>query len=247
MTKPNNVIHLHKRRTFRLSHLVALVGFVAFSATLAGTFIFDVTAESTAPIAGEARVIDGDTLDISGQRVRIHGIDAPESAQNCARGGITWLCGQEAAKAMRALLRGSQAKCEVIDKDRYGRIVAKCFSEGRDVGEALVQYGLALAYRQYSSDYVQAEASAKAARRGLWAGDFIEPWDWRRGKRLSSSSANDNAACDIKGNIGKGGERIYHVPGGQYYDRTRIDASKGEKMFCSEADAVAAGWRRSSR
>ena len=76
---------------------------------------------------------------------------------------------------MRALVRGSEVKCEAIDTDRYGRIVGKCFANGRDVGEALVMDDLALAYRQYSTDYIQVEASAKAARRGLWAGEFVAP------------------------------------------------------------------------
>lgn len=191
------------------------------------------------------RVIDGDTLDVSGQRIRIHGIDAPESHQTCQRGGIEWLCGQEASKRMRTLVGGSQVKCEAIDKDRYGRIIGKCFAGGIDVGEALVLDGLALAYRRYSKDYIGAEASAKAAGRGLWAGQFIEPWDWRRGKRLTKAPANDNTACNIKGNIGKGGERIYHMPSGAYYSRTKIDISKGERYFCSEDEAIKSGWRKS--
>ena len=85
-----------------------------------------------------------------------------------------------------------------------------------------------------------------AARRGIWAGEFVKPWEWRRGKRLA---ANDNAVgqCRIKGNISRSGERIYHVPGGQYYDRTKINPSKGEQWFCSEAEAIAAGWRRLKR
>lgn len=198
-------------------------------------------------ISGTARVIDGDTLEISKQRIRIHGIDAPEGKQTCVRGGVEWLCGQEAAKRMRALVNGSQVKCEAIDNDRYGRIVGKCFANGADVGEALVLDGLALAYRQYSADYVQAEASAKAAGRGIWAGQFVEPWDWRKGKRLAKAPANDNAECAIKGNIGKGGARIYHVPSGAYYSRTKIDPSKGERYFCSEAEAVKAGWRKSKK
>ena len=195
----------------------------------------------------EVSVVDGDTLNVGSRRIRIYGIDAPESRQTCQRDGIEWLCGQEASKRMRTLVGASQVKCKAIDKDRYGRIIGKCFAGGVDIGEELVLDGLALAYRRYSKDYIGAEASAKAAGRGLWSGQFVEPWDWRRGKRLVTAPANDNAACNIKGNIGKGGARIYHVPGGAYYSRTKIDPSKGEKMFCSEDEAAAAGWRRSLR
>ncbi len=110
----------------------------------------------------------------------------------------------------------------------------------------MVWEGLALAYRRYSLDYTGQEADARAARRGIWASEFVKPWDWRRGKRIA---ANDNAPdqCRIKGNISRSGERIYHVPGGQYYGRTKIDSSKGERWFCSEAEATAAGWRKALR
>ena len=71
-----------------------------------------------------------------------------------------------------------------------------------------------MAYRKYSDDYTGQEASAKAARRGLWAGQFVSPWDWRRGKRLAAeTAANDTPpACRIKGNIGSRGDRTYHMP-----------------------------------
>jgi hypothetical protein len=110
----------------------------------------------------------------------------------------------------------------------------------------MVSQGLALAYRRYSADYVDEEAEAQAARRGFWAGEFIPPWKWRRGTRLA---ANDNAPeqCRIKGNINAKGERIYHMPGGQWYDRTRIDPAQGERWFCSANDARAAGWRKALR
>ena len=107
--------------------------------------------------------------------------------------------------------------------------------------------GWALAYRKYSMDYVGDEDAARAAGKGLWRGKFIPPWEWRRGKRLASEVVTDNRTCPIKGNIGKGGTRIYHVPGGSYYSRTKISEGKGERCFCSEEEARAAGWRRSKR
>ena len=73
------------------------------------------------------------------------------------------------------------------------------------------------------------------------------PWDWRRGHRLETTNAPDDGDCTIKGNISRSGARIYHVPGGRWYDRTKIDPTKGERMFCSDAEAVDAGWRRSSQ
>ncbi len=111
----------------------------------------------------------------------------------------------------------------------------------------MVSEGWALAYRKYSKDYVAAEDAAREAGKGLWRGKFVPPWDWRRGERLSIEAADVNRPCRIKGNISKKGTRIYHIPGGQYYSRTKITESKGERWFCTEEDARAAAWRRSKR
>ncbi len=104
-----------------------------------------------------------------------------------------------------------------------------------------------MAYYQYSYEYSRAEQRAKSARRGVWAGRFVLPWEWRRGKRLSQGAANENQPCQIKGNISRKGKRIYHVPGGRWYDRTKISPSKGERWFCSEEEAQAAGCRALGR
>ena len=125
--------------------------------------------------------------------------------------------------------------------------MAVCHAGGEDVNAWMVSQGLALAYRKYSRVYVGQERSAKAARRGLWRGEFVAPWDWRRGKRLAAAPAARTRECRIKGNISRSGTRIYDVPGAQHYDRTRIDTSQGERWFRSEAQVRAAGWRRAKR
>ena len=202
-------------------------------------------------LSGLARVVDGDTLHVDRVRVRLHGIDAPESAQRCRTSGRLWPCGREATRALARRIGGRPVACEERDRDRYGRVVAVCTVGGLDLNRWMVAEGWAFAYRRYSRDYVATESRARAARRGIWRGAAVAPWDWRRGKRLPGSGApaarRDGARCRIKGNIGGDGRRIYHVPGGQYYDRTRIDTSRGERWFCSESAARAAGWRRSRR
>ena len=105
--------------------------------------------------------------------------------------------------------------------------------------------GWAQAYRRYSPDYIRQEDTASRSKVGIWQGEFIAPWDWRRGKRLRAKT-NQPGTCLIKGNISRNG-RIYHVPGGRYYSRAKINQSQGERWFCSEAEARAAGWRRSKR
>ena len=137
-------------------------------------------ARAGGEIAGVASVIDGDTIEIHGQRIRLHGIDAPESRQTCLdAGGRTWRCGQKAALALQDLIGRRTVRCDESDVDRYGRIVGRCVVGDLDINEWLVSQGLALAYRHYSMDYVRAENEARAAGRGTWAGTFEPPWQWR--------------------------------------------------------------------
>jgi hypothetical protein len=116
---------------------------------------------------------------------------------------------------------------------------------------------LAVAYRRYSEDFVADEAAARATKRDIWRSTFIVPWEWRTQRRAggsatvagplqspSPSSENHRSGCDIKGNINSKSERIYHVPGGRAYASTVIDPTRGERWFCTEAEAQAAGWRR---
>ena len=132
-------------------------------------------------ITGRASVIDGDTLEIHGQRIRLSAIDAPEGGQTCLdTSGKPWRCGTMAARAMDDLTAGKTLSCDPRDVDRYGRIVAVCTAGGVDVGAALVQAGLAVAYRKYGLDYVADEQAAQNAGRGMWAGRFDMPWDWRK-------------------------------------------------------------------
>lgn len=197
-------------------------------------------------ILGRASVVDGDTLDIHGNRIRMQGIDAPESAQLCERDGKPYRCGQQAANHLDQLIAGRPVRCVEEDRDRYGRVVAICFVGSKDLNREMVRAGWAVAYRQYSKAYVPDEEVAKAGRKGIWAGSFQSPAEYRRAKREgvpARASANVAGECRIKGNISSKGERIYHLPGSDAYGRTRIDESKGERWFCTEGEALKAGWR----
>lgn len=133
---------------------------------------------------GNAEVIDGDTIDVTGSRVRLYGIDAPEAAQTCQRDGRTWVCGMIAKNSLVSLIAGRQVKCEEQDIDRYERRVATCWAEEENINAWMVENGWAVAYRQYGGAiYDQEEAVARAARRGIWSSEFVMPWDWRKSRR----------------------------------------------------------------
>lgn len=136
------------------------------------------------PLMGRASVVDGDTLDIHGTRVRMFGIDAPESAQTCERAdGSPYRCGKDAANALDARIADRPVRCVARDTDRYGRTVAVCSVGGEDLNAWMVRSGLAVAYTRYGADYEGQEREAKAARRGLWAGRFEDPSEFRSARR----------------------------------------------------------------
>ena len=110
-----------------------------------------------------------------------------------------------------------------------------------EIGAVLVEEGLAWAFTRYSVDYVEAEAVARQAHIGIWQGDYEAPWDYRARKWAEAAQAAPEG-CPIKGNISSGG-KIYHPPWSPWYGKTRINTSKGERWFCSEDEAIAAGWR----
>ncbi len=132
-------------------------------------------------LSGRAKVIDGDTIEIAGDRIRLFGIDAPEGPQECRDGaGRSYGCGRAAARALVAATAGRSVDCTPVDHDRYDRDVAVCTVEGRDLGDLMVRAGQAIELAQYSHGrYAAAEREARDARRGLWAGTFEYPAAWR--------------------------------------------------------------------
>jgi endonuclease YncB( thermonuclease family) len=136
-----------------------------------------------AAIIGKAWVIDGDTINISDTHIRLEGIDAPESDQTCTGAkGKTWPCGRAAASELRAHIRGQELTCQRRAFDKYQRVLAVCtLPDGSDINAWMVQQGWALAYG-FANTYEFEEAEAKAAKRGIWAGGFVSPSQWRQGR-----------------------------------------------------------------
>jgi len=196
-------------------------------------------------ISGPARVIDGDTLVVGGQHIRLEGIDAPELGQTCGRRFFgTWRCGKAAADALAALVGGRSVTCESRGDDKYGRMLGICFVDGRDLNAAMVREGLAWAFVKYSQTYVPEEAEARSSRVGIWRGEAEPAWVYRE-RRWAGAEPEAPHGCAIKGNITAHGH-IYYMPWSPWYAMVKIDEAKGEHWFCSEAEAVAAGWRPAS-
>jgi endonuclease YncB( thermonuclease family) len=223
-----------------------------------------VASTSSDTIVGRASVIDGDTIEIHGERIRFNGIDAPESAQLCSdSGGRMYRCGARSADALSTWLAASSpTSCKFVERDQYDRFVGNCSrADGASVQRWLVRNGHAMDWPRYSSGaFSKEQSAAKSEKIGIWQGAFQAPWEWRAAQREESNSSivplmssgtsaavasEGSGACNIKGNISNKGERIYHVPGQKWYSRTKITMSKGERWFCSEQEARAAGWRRS--
>jgi len=179
------------------------------------------------------RVIDGDTVELSdGRRVRLIGIDTPESNQP-----YFW----EAKNRLKELVEGKEVYLEkdISETDRFGRLLRYLWLDQELINLKMVKEGYAHSYTyppdiKYQTQILAAEREARAKRLGLWS-------------PLLSSSANPNGQCLIKGNISASGEKIYHLPGGAFYDKTKIDPSKGERWFCTEEEAQKAGWRKSKK
>jgi endonuclease YncB( thermonuclease family) len=152
--------------------LLALLGFYAYQQW---------TTVPISPLTGRARVLDGDSLEISGTQIRLEGIDAPESDQTCVDArGQTWSCGKAAAQELRHHVAGRELTCAVSGLDKYRRMLAFCSApDGSDVNAWIVRQGWALAFGD-GWKYRSEQREAEAAKRGIWAGSFLPPWEWRR-------------------------------------------------------------------
>lgn len=144
-------------------------------------FISFAAAANAERVVGQATVIDGDTIEIHSLRVRLAGIDSPEAGQICySAAWRPWRCGQDAAFALADKIGRATVTCTISGRDRYARAIGQCHAAGRDLGEWMIETGLAVRYYDRKALYRDAEQRARATRRGIWAGAFEKPVDWRR-------------------------------------------------------------------
>jgi endonuclease YncB( thermonuclease family) len=142
-------------------------------------------------LRGQASVIDGDSIEIHGTRIRLFGIDAPESDQTCHDDdGKLYRCGQKAANALSEFIGSRTVSCLPQDLDQYGRTVAICFLGDVDIGDWLVRTGLALDYPRYSkAKYKAAQKAAEHSGDGMWGGQWVEPWRYRVCRRAGGRAS----------------------------------------------------------
>jgi len=209
-----------------------------------------VSGQTPETLAGSFSVIDGDTLEIEGEIVQLHGIDAPELGQTCLLKSKRWRCGLEAAFALKRLVAAGPVVCRPTSRDAArddAGTKAVCVAGSADLAEKMLQKGYAVALEQTSPSYTSAEASARSASLGLWRSTFIRPWEWRQGIRLPGGPADEVAVCEVKGTIDSQNQRVFYLPSDKGYGEIVIDSSKGERMFCSDDAALLAGWKRFPR
>ena len=155
-------------------------------------FIFtyiDVRSENINKITGFAKVVDGDTIKINSKKIRLYGIDAPEKKQKCKKTYLTisfmsltkdYMCGEVSTQKLIKKINKQKLNCNILDVDRYKRLIGECFKRNINLNSWMVSNGYAVAYRKYSKKYVTDEINAKNNKLGIWQGKFEMPWDYRR-------------------------------------------------------------------
>ena len=134
-------------------------------------------------IKGKAKIIDGDTIHIGKYKIRLHGIDAPETNQKCTLDEETWNCGIQSTLALKNFILDKEVYCEIIDIDQYKRFVGICFVDNENMNKYMVSNGWAIAYRYYSTLFVEDEEMAQKNKLGIWQGTFIEPYLFRKNNK----------------------------------------------------------------
>ncbi len=194
-------------------------------------------------IKGRAVAITGDTLRISNRVVRLYGIEAPSLHQTCKNHrSRSWRCGRAARQALRRLVRRRTLTCERNGTTENGQAIVKCASRKHaDLAQSLVRNGHVFAENSFANPYGEAESAAREKNKGIWRGKALRPAEYRTEKWNAAKKASPNG-CPIKGRVLRSG-RKYVLPWSPNYRRVKVRDNRGERWFCSEDEALAAGWK----
>lgn len=203
-----------------------------------------VTGSTTQTLRGRARPISGDTISIAGRRIHLNSIEAPELGQVCrTRRGRAWRCGIAARRKLTRLVRRGTTTCKVTPAETPRTFVGSCTVRGQDVAAYQVRNGYAFATGGLiASTYADDEQAARDSRTGIWRGEVARPADYRA-SRWARAKRRAPDGCPIKGRIIRG-SKVYVLPWAPRYRRVRVRTRRGERWFCSEEEAIAAGWHR---
>jgi len=198
------------------------------------------------PIEGKAQILSGGLLRIEGQLVRLAGVEVPEREQRCPLSGSrTWNCGRAADGELARLVKGKPVTCQVRGRDEAGVTLAGCDAGGIDLAGALVKAGYAFASEGIFAPYTGDEADARARKVGLWRGNPERP-TVAKAKAWEAAKVKAPDGCPIKGHV-VSGTKVYVLPWDPDYSRRSVQKSRGDRWFCSEAEAQSAGWKLSQR
>ena len=197
--------------------------------------------DPSSTLEGRAVAVTGDSLRFAEATVALDGIEAPERDQECLRGDKRWRCGDAAKDALARAIRGKRVSCDLTGTRDEGTKTGRCTVRGADIAEALVREGHVFAEEGLFSRYATEESDARRAGAGVWAGEPERPAEYRA-KRWEEARRAAPEGCPIKGRVASG-SRVYVLPWSPAYDSVRVVSARGERWFCSEAEAQAAGWR----
>lgn len=217
---------------------------VSILAVTALLFVLGARAAPTAETKASVTVIDGDTLQIESRIFNLAGIDAPELGQRCLIEDKEWRCGLEAALALRKLTAFGEVNCTT--EEQGPRVSGLCHVADKDLGAVLLEQGYVVVLAATFPTYQSAEAHAREAKLGLWRGAFVPPEKWRTGERLPGE-ITDTTFCVVKAVITEKEQKIFYIPSDEIYDSVTIDPGRGERMFCSDDEAILQGWNRFPR
>lgn len=177
--------HQSRRRKSRGALSSILLTFLIFFVLIAIIVSLPDNRQRAGSLTGSVYVIDGDTVIIDKVHIRLLGIDAPEIAQNCQIAGRDYLCGRDARNALRNRINGQSIRCEISGIDKYGRDLGRCYLGETDLNQWIVEQGWAVAYGDYRGE----EAIARREKRGIWAGSFEVPYQWRKDHQQPNADA----------------------------------------------------------
>lgn len=200
-----------------------------------------------ATASGRASAISGDTLKVAGRTLRLDGIEAPEPRQRCLNGaGRSWDCAGAATQALAGKIKSKLVRCEISSAGDGREARGVCTAEGQDIASEMVKSGHVFAESGWFSRYSALETQARETKAGLWRGDAERPAEYRN-KRWEEARRAAPDGCPIKGQLVAAERRVYVLPWSPKYERAKVRTTKGERWFCSEAEARAAGWEPSEQ